>query len=200
MQHNISWHPKLSLPTFGGDSIQWQTFWDSFDVAVHSNAGLSGVNYLRAQLHEDTSCVIAGFPLAVLPSAVGVVCASVTLQDSIWVSEFTVEMSVGGGEVGSITVSTSVGTEGGAWLALHKNSVRKTIRLSKLNWYSSAVEISSFNFVLSSIFAAIELFKSTNWLCLALSWQTVEASNSLCPWLIVSRRLLDLWKGYYLLC
>ena len=49
MQHSISRLPKLSLPTFSGDSIQWQTFWDSFDATVHSNAGLSGVqkfNYL----------------------------------------------------------------------------------------------------------------------------------------------------------
>jgi len=52
--------------TFSGDSIQWQTFWDSFDAAVHSNAGLSVVqkfNYLRAQLHGDAARVVAGFPL-----------------------------------------------------------------------------------------------------------------------------------------
>ena len=29
--------PKLSLPTFNGNSLHWQTFWDSFDAAVHSN-------------------------------------------------------------------------------------------------------------------------------------------------------------------
>jgi len=66
IQHNISRFPKLSLPTFSGDSIQWQTFWDSFDAVVHSNSGLSGVqkfNYLRAQLHGDAACVVAGFPL-----------------------------------------------------------------------------------------------------------------------------------------
>ena len=56
----------MSLPTFSGDSLQWQTIWDSFDAAVHSNAGLSGVqkfNYLRAQFHGDGACVVAGFPL-----------------------------------------------------------------------------------------------------------------------------------------
>ena len=66
MQHSVSRLPKLSLPTFSGDSLQWQTFWDSFDAAVHSNVGLSGVqkfNYLRAQLHGDAARVVAGFPL-----------------------------------------------------------------------------------------------------------------------------------------
>ena len=63
---NVSRLPKLSLPTFSGDSLQWQTFWDSFNAAVHLNPSLSGVqkfNYLRAQLHGDASRVIAGFPL-----------------------------------------------------------------------------------------------------------------------------------------
>ena len=35
--------PKLSLPTFSGDPLTWQTFWDSFDAAVNKNVGLSGV-------------------------------------------------------------------------------------------------------------------------------------------------------------
>jgi len=41
--------PKQSLPTFCGDPLQWQPFWDSFDAAVNANTGLSGVqkfNYL----------------------------------------------------------------------------------------------------------------------------------------------------------
>ena len=63
---NVSRLPKLSLPTFGGDPLQWRTFWDLFDAAVNSNLSLSGVqkfNYLRAQLHGDGARVIAGFPL-----------------------------------------------------------------------------------------------------------------------------------------
>ena len=64
MQHNISRLPKLSLPTFSGDSMQWQTFWDSFDAAIHSNAGLgNALNYLRTLLHGDAAHVVAGFPL-----------------------------------------------------------------------------------------------------------------------------------------
>ncbi|KAH3699477.1 hypothetical protein DPMN_074433 [Dreissena polymorpha] len=27
--------PKLSLPTFNGDILQWQTFWDSFETTVN---------------------------------------------------------------------------------------------------------------------------------------------------------------------
>ena len=58
--------PKLTLPTFNGEPLQWETFWDSFDAAVNSNTGLSDVqkfNYLRAQVHGDAARVIAGFPL-----------------------------------------------------------------------------------------------------------------------------------------
>ena len=58
--------PKLNLPTFSGNPLNWNTFWDSFNVAVNSNPNLEGVqkfNYLRAQLSGDASRAIAGFPL-----------------------------------------------------------------------------------------------------------------------------------------
>ena len=58
--------PKLSLPTFNGNSLHWQTFWDSFDAAVHSNTSLSRVqkfNYLKAQTSGDAARAIGGFPL-----------------------------------------------------------------------------------------------------------------------------------------
>ncbi|KAH3846642.1 hypothetical protein DPMN_088944 [Dreissena polymorpha] len=29
--------PKLSLPSFHGDIVDWQTFWDSFKCSVHQN-------------------------------------------------------------------------------------------------------------------------------------------------------------------
>jgi len=48
--------PKLDLPRYSGDSLGWQTFWDSFKAAVHFNSHLRGVkkfNYLRAQLDGD---------------------------------------------------------------------------------------------------------------------------------------------------
>ena len=65
--HNYSRLPKLVLPTFSGEPLQWQMFWDSFAAAVDSNPHLTGIqklNYLRAQLHGDAAHVIAGFPLS----------------------------------------------------------------------------------------------------------------------------------------
>ena len=58
--------PKLNLPTFSGNPLQWFTFWDSFEAAVHSNSTLGDVqkfSYLKAQLVGDASRAIAGFPL-----------------------------------------------------------------------------------------------------------------------------------------
>ena len=74
--HNTSPHPrssqgithlpKLNIPNFSGESLQWQSLWDCFEAAVHSNTCLTGVqklNYLRAQLQGDAAKVVAGFPL-----------------------------------------------------------------------------------------------------------------------------------------
>lgn len=58
--------PKLDLPRFSGDPLRWQTFWDSFKAAVHSNSNLTGVekfNYLRAQLDGEASRTVSGFTL-----------------------------------------------------------------------------------------------------------------------------------------
>lgn len=58
--------PRLDLPTFSGDALEWQSFWDGFDAAVNSNQAISSVqklNYLRSQLQGDASHVIAGFSL-----------------------------------------------------------------------------------------------------------------------------------------
>ena len=63
---NTSRLPKLSLPTFNGNPLQWQTFWGSFNAAVHSNSNLSGVekfNYLRTQTSGEAAKAISGFPL-----------------------------------------------------------------------------------------------------------------------------------------
>jgi len=58
--------PKLTLPTFNGNPLKWQTFWDSFTAAVDRNQGLSQVqkfSYLRAQLEGDAARAISGLPL-----------------------------------------------------------------------------------------------------------------------------------------
>ena len=58
--------PKLILPVFSGDPLNWQTFWDSFNTAVHINPTLGCIqkfNYLKAQLQGDAARAIAGLPL-----------------------------------------------------------------------------------------------------------------------------------------
>jgi len=58
--------PKLTLPTFYGNPLTWQTFWDSFYVSIHANPNLSGIQkftYLKAQLQGDTARAISGLPL-----------------------------------------------------------------------------------------------------------------------------------------
>jgi len=58
VSQNVSRLPKLTLPIFGGDPLKWQTFWDSFESAVHSNNVLTAVqklNYLRAHLEGEAA-------------------------------------------------------------------------------------------------------------------------------------------------
>ncbi len=53
----------MSLPTFSGDPITWQSFWDSFKTTIHLNHTLHDVqkfNYLKAQLRGDAARVIEG--------------------------------------------------------------------------------------------------------------------------------------------
>ncbi|VDI60377.1 Hypothetical predicted protein [Mytilus galloprovincialis] len=55
MYHKL---PKLNLPTFGGNMLEWQPFWDSFSAAVHDNLSLNDVqkfNYLK--FGEATQCI-----------------------------------------------------------------------------------------------------------------------------------------------
>ena len=54
------------MPKYSGDPLNWQTFWDCFESAIHLNSNLSGVqklSYLRAQLEGETAKVITGLPL-----------------------------------------------------------------------------------------------------------------------------------------
>lgn len=58
--------PKLDLPKFDGSLLQWQSFWDSYESAVHTNPLLSGVqkfNYLKSTLRGQAVQTIAGFSL-----------------------------------------------------------------------------------------------------------------------------------------
>ena len=58
--------PKLTLPKFDGNILMWQTFWDSFESAVHLNHTLTDVqkfSHLKSQLIDEASRTIAGFSL-----------------------------------------------------------------------------------------------------------------------------------------
>ncbi|KAL5007291.1 hypothetical protein ScPMuIL_016097 [Solemya velum] len=58
--------PNLTLPSFSGDFLDWQTFWDSYQSSIHNNIGLTDVqkfSYLMTQLQGEASQCIAGLPL-----------------------------------------------------------------------------------------------------------------------------------------
>ena len=49
--------PKLNLPVFNGDVLQWQSFWDQFVAAVDSTdlPDVSKFSYLRASLEGEVT-------------------------------------------------------------------------------------------------------------------------------------------------
>ena len=56
--------PKLTMPSFAGDPLEWQSFCDTFESAVHNNSVITDVQkftYLRAQLDGAAAQCIAGF-------------------------------------------------------------------------------------------------------------------------------------------
>ncbi|XP_071125007.1 uncharacterized protein [Mytilus edulis] len=58
--------PKLTLPIFTWNILEWQTFWDSYECAIHLNPSLTDAqkfNYLKEQLQNEALRTIAGFAL-----------------------------------------------------------------------------------------------------------------------------------------
>ena len=58
--------PKLVLPSFNGNPLEWQSFLDNFRPAVYDISAISDVqkfNYLRAQSRDGAERVIARLPL-----------------------------------------------------------------------------------------------------------------------------------------
>ena len=50
--------PKLDVPTFDGNILNWQTFWEQFSVAVHNRSSLSDAEklvYLRHSLKDGSA-------------------------------------------------------------------------------------------------------------------------------------------------
>ena len=65
MSQTICKLPKLNLPVFSGNTLDWQSFWDSFETAVHRKPSLNGIqkfNYLKAQIKNEALHLIMGFP------------------------------------------------------------------------------------------------------------------------------------------
>ena len=59
--------PKLELPVFEGDPLQWQGFWDQFNVSIHQNEGISDVdrfNYLKRYLKGKALSTVTGLALS----------------------------------------------------------------------------------------------------------------------------------------
>ncbi len=58
--------PKLNLPKFDGDILEYISFREMFDAAIHSDAQLDKVEkfqYLKGVLTGEAAAVIAGLPL-----------------------------------------------------------------------------------------------------------------------------------------
>ena len=58
--------PKINIKSFGGDPLQWLTFWDSYSAAIDKNHGLSDIekmNYLNGMLKGEAARAISGLPL-----------------------------------------------------------------------------------------------------------------------------------------
>ena len=59
--------PKLQLPTFNGNPLEWVTFWDSFQSAIGLDDELNDVNkfqYLRSYLGGAAYTAIEGLQIS----------------------------------------------------------------------------------------------------------------------------------------
>ena len=53
--------PKINIPVFSGEYLQWNSFQDSFNASVHNNETLTDaqrLQYLKASLNGDTAKII----------------------------------------------------------------------------------------------------------------------------------------------
>ena len=62
--------PKIKIKSFGGDRLEWLTFWDSFSAAIDKNLELSDVEkmkyhqiafYLNGMLKGEAARAVSGF-------------------------------------------------------------------------------------------------------------------------------------------
>ena len=58
--------PKMDLPTFQGDPLKWQGFWDQFQVSIHDNERISDIdrfNFLKKYLRGEALNAVSGLNL-----------------------------------------------------------------------------------------------------------------------------------------
>jgi hypothetical protein len=58
--------PKITLPRFNGDVTKWNTFWDSFNSAIHTNTDIANIdkfNYLKSLIEGPAARTIQGLTL-----------------------------------------------------------------------------------------------------------------------------------------
>ena len=57
--------PKLTLPKFGGDVLEWQSFWDQFKATVHDSdlPVISKFSYLLSLLHGEARQAVQGLSM-----------------------------------------------------------------------------------------------------------------------------------------
>ena len=51
--------PRIKVPTFNGNLLNWRIFWEQFDSAIHSKPQLTDsykLTYLREALHAEQIC------------------------------------------------------------------------------------------------------------------------------------------------
>ena len=52
---SVSRLPKIELPTFKGDPLKWQGFWDQFKISIHENERINDIdrfNFLKKYLEK----------------------------------------------------------------------------------------------------------------------------------------------------
>ena len=65
--------PKISIPTFDGNIMNWSSFWEQFEVSIHKKENLEGVEklaYLRHALKDGSAkLVIQGLSQTTPPNS-----------------------------------------------------------------------------------------------------------------------------------
>ena len=59
--------PKLKFPVFNGNPVEWQGFWDQFNLSIHRHEDLCDIdryNYLKKYLSGQSLATISGLSLS----------------------------------------------------------------------------------------------------------------------------------------